>query len=180
MKILVATDIHGSAYWAEKIVEKFLQHKADSIILLGDVYNHGPRNPFPEGYAPMKVADILNSVSDKIVAVQGNCDSAVDQMISGFPFVQDEVVFLQNRRLYFTHGHVFNKTNLPALKSGDILLYGHFHVNEITNADGVTCVNVGSCSLPKDGSNSYCIIDESGVTLYDFADTVIARTSFAA
>lgn len=178
MKIFVATDLHGSAYYAQKVVEQFNLLRANVCVLLGDIYNHGPRNPFPKDYAPVKVAEILGTVADKLIVVKGNCDSEVDQMISPFTFVDNNVLFAFDRRLFFTHGHVYNKDNLPYLTSGDVLLYGHFHVNEITERHGVTCVNVGSASLPKDGKNSYCLIDDGGITLATFDGDVIARKSF--
>ena len=177
MKLFVATDVHGSAYWAQRIVTQFKQSNADKLILLGDVYNHGPRNPFPREYAPMKVAEAFNAIADKIVAVKGNCDSEVDEMISDFTFVKEHVVTLGDRRLYFTHGHVHNKDNLPALSGGDALFYGHFHRNEITLVDGVLCVNVSSVALPKDTS-SYCIVDEGGASIFDFDGKVILQKQF--
>ena len=177
MKLFIATDVHGSAYWAERIVEEFNRSNSDLLILLGDVYNHGPRNPFPKDYAPMKVAEIFNAVSDKLIAVKGNCDSEVDEMISEFTFVKQEVVPFNGRKLYFTHGHVYNKNNLPPLSRGDALFYGHFHKNEISVVDGVTCVNVSSAALPKDTS-SYCIVDDGGITLFDFDGKVILQKSF--
>ena len=175
MKILIATDIHGSAYYAKKVVEKFSQIHADEIMLLGDIYNHGPRNPFPLDYAPMQVADSLNAIAKKVASVKGNCDSEVDQTISEFPFVgHNTVMRIFGRGLYFTHGHIYNKsTPLPEAKSGDIVFYGHFHTSEITQVDGVTYVNVGSTSLPKDGRNAYCVVDDNAVTIYDFDDNVI-------
>ena len=170
MKFFIATDVHGSAFWAERIVEEFKQSKCDNLILLGDVYNHGPRNPFPRDYAPMKVAEIFNNVADKIIAIKGNCDSEVDEMISQFPFVQQAIIPVKGRRLYFTHGHVYNKDNLPKLTRGDVLFYGHFHVNNITTVNGVTCVNVSSASLPKDVA-AYCIVEDGDVALYALNDT---------
>lgn len=180
MKLFIATDLHGSAYYADRTAQKFKQSKAEQMILLGDVYNHGPRNPFPKDYAPMRVADALNSIADKIVAVKGNCDSEVDQMISDFPFVGEHVLTLSNRRLYFTHGHVFNKLNPPpTAKEGDVVFYGHFHASEIVACNGVLFVNVGSTSLPKDGKSAYCILEDVGVTVYDLdSDEVILRHIF--
>ena len=177
MKLFIATDVHGSAYWANCTVQEFKRLNCDLLVLLGDVYNHGPRNPFPRDYAPMKVAEIFNGIANKVVAVKGNCDSEVDEMISEFPFVKQEIIPLGNRKLYFTHGHVYNKDNLPCLSKGDVLFYGHFHKNEITVVDGVTCVNVSSVSLPKDKS-AYCVVDESGITLYGFDGEVILHKSF--
>ena len=178
MKLFIATDVHGSAYWAERIVEEFKRANCDMLILLGDVYNHGPRNPFPRDYAPMRVAEVFNQIADKVIAVKGNCDSEVDQMISDFPFVQQEIIPQKNRLLYFTHGHVYNKNNLPRVSAGDVLFYGHFHQNEISVVDGVTCVNVSSAALPKDKS-SYCIVDDAAVILYDFDGKVILQKTFA-
>lgn len=177
MKILIATDIHGSAYYAGKVVQKFKQSNADQLILLGDIYNHGPRNPFPRDYAPMQVAEYLNAISDKVIAVKGNCDSEVDQMISGFPFVAEHILTMGNRRIYFTHGHVYNKTNPPqTAKQGDAVFYGHFHINEITENKGVICVNVGSTSLPKDERSAYCVLTDNAIALYDLnSDEVILQ-----
>lgn len=175
MKLFFATDIHGSAYWAQKITEQFHLCNADKLVLLGDIYNHGPRNPFPRDYAPMKVAQILNALSDKIMAIVGNCDSEVDQMISEFPFVRDCVIPLGNRRIYCTHGHVYNKNNLPKLAVGDVLIYGHFHVNELVKTEGVYCVNVSSVALPKDCA-TYCIADEKGIEVFNFdGETVLSQ-----
>lgn len=177
MKLLVATDLHGSAYWAQRVVDVFNASGADMLVLLGDVYNHGPRNPFPRDYAPLRAAEILNSVADRIVAVKGNCDSDVDEMISRFPFVQQDILPLAGRRIMFTHGHVYNKNSLPKLSAGDVLVYGHFHICEIVEADGIVCVNVGSAALPKDAS-CYCLVDEGGVTLLDFDGNAIAQKTF--
>ncbi len=176
MKILIATDIHGSAYYAEQVALKLKQNNCEQLILLGDVYNHGPRNPFPKDYAPAQVAEIFNAIADKVISVKGNCDSEVDQMISDFPFVEQHIMTLGERRLYFTHGHVYSKFNLPqTAKQGDVVFYGHFHINEITQNDGVICVNVGSTSLPKDECHAYCILDDDVIRLCDFNDNVIAE-----
>ena len=178
MKIFVATDLHGSAHWTKQVIQQFKHSHSDLLVLLGDVYNHGPRNPFPTDYAPMEVAELLKGVSDKLIVVQGNCDSAVDQMISSFTFVSDSILFVKGRRLFFTHGHIYNKRNLPQLNPGDVLLYGHFHQNEIAEVDGVICVNVGSAALPKDGNHSFCLVDEQGVTLKTFDGQVLAQKTF--
>ena len=177
MKLFIATDLHGSAYFTERVIEKFNQTKADMLILLGDVYNHGPRNPFPKDYAPMKVAEMLNAIADKVMSVKGNCDSTVDEMISQFPFVENNIIPLGNRRLFLTHGHIFNKHSLPMLDAGDVMIYGHFHVNNSEIADGIYCLNVSSASLPKDKA-SYCIVSENGATIYDFDDKVILTQQF--
>ncbi|MCM1195247.1 MAG: phosphodiesterase [Firmicutes bacterium] len=179
MKIFIATDIHGSARRADELLHKFGESGADTLVLLGDLYNHGPRNPFPDEYAPSLVAEKFNGISDKIIAVKGNCDSEVDEMISEFPIIEEEILLWGGRRLFFTHGHLCNKDNLPCgIKRGDVLFYGHFHVNGITERNGVICVNVGSASLPKDGKRSYCIVDDNAVTLYDLDGNVIETKRF--
>lgn len=178
MKYFIVTDIHGSAYWAQRAVDKFAQVQADVMVLLGDVYNHGPRNPFPAEYAPQQVAKILSAAHDKLIVVKGNCDSEVDQMISSFTFVGDDVVFCGGRRFYFTHGHIYNKDNLPHLAAGDALFYGHFHKSEITVQNGVVCVNVGSPSLPKDGKTAYCVASENSIEIFDFDDAPICSHKF--
>lgn len=179
MKYFVATDIHGSAYWAQKIADKFRQSGADALVLLGDVYNHGPRNPFPQDYAPMKVAEIFNALSDKLIAIQGNCDSEVDQMISDFPFVKENFVFLGGKRILFTHGHVHNKDSVGQLVSGDVMMYGHFHVNEVNNVNGVVCIALASCSLPKNNClPAYALCNEKSITVCDFDDNFIDFVEF--
>ncbi|MCH5153189.1 MAG: phosphodiesterase [Clostridiales bacterium] len=177
MKLFIATDLHGSAFYTERVIDKFNKSNADMLILLGDVYNHGPRNPLPKDYAPMKVAEMLNAISAKVMSVQGNCDSDVDQMISKFPIVPHNIIPLGKRRLFLTHGHIYNKHSLPMVSQGDVVVYGHFHVNDCTVVDGVYCINVSSASLPKDTS-AYCIIDEQGATIYDFDDKVILTQQF--
>ncbi len=182
MKYFVATDLHGSAFWAQKVVQSFHSSGADVLVLLGDIYNHGPRNPFPTEYAPMQVAETLSSVADRLIVVRGNCDGEVDQMISNFDFVSEASVFFKNgenlRRVFFTHGHVHNKNALPHLKEGDLLVYGHFHKNEICNVNGVVCVNVGSCALPKQDVPAFCIIDETSVCIVDFDGKTLLSQQF--
>lgn len=177
MKLFIATDIHGSAYFTEQIVDRFHKSNADYLVLLGDIYNHGPRNPFPRDYAPMKVAEQLNAIADKIIAIKGNCDSEVDEMISVFPFVKEDILPLGKRRLFLTHGHIHNKDNLPYLSTGDVLIYGHFHKNEVNVVNGVYCINLSSASLPKDRS-AYCVMDENGATIYGFDGNVILIQQF--
>lgn len=160
MKIIIATDIHGSLYYAEKIIEKFKKENADKLILLGDLYYHGPRNPLPKDYAPMKVAALFNSYKDKICVVRGNCDANIDLTISEFPFHARKTLSINGRKILFTHGDKYNKDNLPPLPKGSVIIYGHYHVNEITEKNGITCINLASASMPKNGCEpSYAVIE---------------------
>lgn len=165
MKILIASDVHGSSAYAKKVIEIFSQEKADLLVLLGDVYNHGPRNPFPKEYNPKDVADTLNAIKDKLIVIKGNCDSQVDTLISEFDFIEDMCIISGEKKILLTHGHVYNKDNLPSTKF-DAIIYGHFHTGFIEEKDGIVCANAGSVSLPKNNTeNSYIILEDGVITL---------------
>ena len=89
MKFLIASDIHGSATWCHKFIDAVHAEKPDKIILLGDILYHGPRNALPDGYDPKEVIALLNPLADRIIAVRGNCDAEVDQMVLNFPCMAD-------------------------------------------------------------------------------------------
>ncbi|MBQ3589270.1 MAG: phosphodiesterase, partial [Clostridia bacterium] len=128
MKWIIASDIHGSAYWCEQVLASFENENADRLILLGDILYHGPRNDFPDDYSPKKVFSMLNAMKEKISCVRGNCDSEVDQMVLEFPIMADYMLLdVKGKTLFATHGHLFNEENPPLLKAGDVLLNGHFH-----------------------------------------------------
>ena len=168
MKLMFASDIHGSAYYAELLKERYYEEKAEKLILLGDLLYHGPRNDLPEEYAPKRVIEILNGMKNEILCVRGNCDTEVDQMVLQFPILADyAVMFLDGRTVYITHGHHYNPENPPLLKNGDILMNGHTHVsaNEFIKTDfgGFTYLNPGSVSIPKNGTGHSYMIYENGV-----------------
>ena len=152
MKYLVVSDIHGSSYYANKINEIFIKENADKIILLGDLYYHGPRNPLTKEYNPMEVSKIFNNLKDKILCIKGNCDAEVDEMISDFKFNESITLEIDGLKFYFTHGHKHNIDNIP--KGIDVLIYGHFHTGFIKEKDGVICVNSGSITLPKENTKN--------------------------
>ena len=170
-KILIASDIHGSAFWCDKLLSAFDNEKADKLLLLGDLLYHGPRNPLPDGYNPQKVFDSLNAIKDKIIAVRGNCDSEVDQMVLAFPMMADyAIVDNGNNTLFATHGHLFCKDNPPILNKGDILLNGHFHTPCFQALNAGYYANCGSVALPKDGyPHSYLIVEDNTLTWVDLA-----------
>ena len=89
MKLVIASDIHGSAYYCRKLLERLEEEKEDRLILLGDVLYHGPRNDLPKDYAPKEVIAMLNPLKEKILCVRGNCDTEVDQMVLEFPILAD-------------------------------------------------------------------------------------------
>ena len=129
MKLMFASDIHGSAYYCRKMLEAYQAEEAGRLILLGDILYHGPRNDLPKEYAPKEVIAMLNLMKNDICAVRGNCEAEVDQMVLDFPVMADYALILYGERnLYATHGHIYNENNLPPLKNGDILIHGHTHV----------------------------------------------------
>ena len=94
MRLLIASDIHGSAKTCQHLLERFEELQADQLLLLGDMLYHGPRNELPDGYDPKLTAQLLNAYKDKIIAVRGNCDGEVDQMVLAFPITADYNVLI--------------------------------------------------------------------------------------
>ena len=177
MRYLVVSDIHGSSYYANKINEIYKAENADKIILLGDLYYHGPRNSLTKEYNPMEVAKVLNNLKDKILCVRGNCDAEVDEMISEFKFEDNIKLNINGKQFFFTHGQYYNMDNIP--KDIDVLVYGHFHTGFIKEKDNVICVNSGSISLPKNNTeHSYLIIDNNKIVLKDVEGNIIEEKEF--
>ena len=172
MKILFASDIHGSARWCERMVALWHQAAPERLLLLGDLLYHGPRNDLPEDYRPKAVIALLNALNPAPLCVRGNCEAEVDQMVLNFPVMADYAwVPLAGRVLYLTHGHVYNPAHPPRLAPGDILLYGHTHVPDLQRREGFTCVNPGSVAIPKDGSpHSLCLLEDGEIRWIDLAD----------
>lgn len=181
-KLMIASDIHGSAYWCGRLLEAFSRENADRLLLLGDILYHGPRNDLPEGYAPKAVIAQLNPLANRLFCVRGNCDAEVDQMVLSFPVLADYAVLpVGERLLYATHGHVYNTDNPPPLTPGDILLHGHTHIPawQPFGAEGrLLYLNPGSVSLPKaDSAHAYMMldIDTGTVTWHDMDGCVFHR-----
>ena len=164
MKWMIASDIHGSAFYCQQMLRRFEEEKADRLILLGDLLYHGPRNDLPAEYQPKKVIEMLNGIRDRLLCVRGNCDCEVDQMVLQFPILADYAVLDAGERLiYATHGHVYNPEKLPPLKAGDILLFGHTHIPLHAEKDGILCLNPGSVSIPKESSAHGYMTSEDGI-----------------
>ncbi len=173
MKFLIASDIHGSAYWAERLIAAIEAEQPDRIIFLGDLLYHGPRNDLPRDYAPKRVIPLLNDLakSGRVIAVRGNCEAEVDQMVLEFPCMSDSALVMDSdgRELFCTHGHVFGAgmhnsvDNAPVLPVGSALVYGHTHIKvneESQKHPGLWLFNPGSVSIPKDGTHSYGIYED--------------------
>lgn len=167
MKYLIASDIHGSAFWCRKLLKRFEEEKADGLWLLGDILYHGPRNDLPDEYAPKKVIAMLNPLKNLITCVHGNCDAVVDQMVLDFPIMNEtKFINIGKKKILLTHGHDINKDTFRTVEARrmcqnlnfDYLLYGHFHIPVKCCVDGVWCLNPGSVSIPKENSpHSYMV-----------------------
>ncbi|NOH16131.1 phosphodiesterase [Clostridium cochlearium] len=163
MKLFFISDIHGSSYYLQKVINIYEKEKADYLVILGDELYHGARNPLPKEYNPKKVAEILNTYKNNIIAVRGNCDSEVDQMVLNYAIMSDySIILYNNRRLFLTHGHIYNKNNLPNINDGDVLIYGHTHVPLAEKLNNIFIINPGSITFPKENTpNCYGILEDN-------------------
>ena len=182
MKLMIASDIHGSAPCCKKMLEAFAAEKADRLLLLGDILYHGPRNDLPGGYAPKEVIAMLNPMKRKLLCVRGNCDTEVDQMVLEFPILADYgFLMVDGIRIYATHGHIFNENHLPPVQDGDVLIHGHTHIleaKEIQAEDGrrVKILNPGSVSIPKGGNpNTYAILEDGLFSILDLEGNAVRQ-----
>ena len=172
MKLLIASDIHGSAYYCGKLMEVLEREHPDKLLLLGDLLYHGPRNDLPRDYAPKQVIEMLSRHKDRIAAVRGNCEAEVDQMVLPFSCMADFVQMdIDGTLFHLTHGHHENPESLPPLPEGSVFLSGHTHVKMDEVRGGIRCINPGSVSIPKDGSHSCMIYDNGVFTVVLLEDT---------
>lgn len=169
MKLMIASDIHGSRSSCEKLLDAYRREQADKLLLLGDLLYHGPRNDLPPDYAPKKVIALLNEMKNDLLCVRGNCEAEVDQMVLDFPVMADyAVLFLDEHMVFATHGHIYHENALPPLKNGDILLHGHTHIPALKQNGTYFYCNPGSVSIPKDGNvPSYLIYEHECFILKD-------------
>ena len=175
MKFMIASDIHGSAFWCEKMLYAFEKEGADRLILLGDLLYHGPRNDLPKDYAPKKVIEMLNAHKDDILCVRGNCEAEVDQMVLNFPVLAEyALICAEGAEIFATHGHKFNEDNLPPLKNGMVLLCGHTHIPACNVYENYIYMNPGSVSIPKNNSaNGYMTLENSRFLWKNFEGEVL-------
>ena len=180
MKYLLLSDIHGSLPALEQALQLGHKWQCDMLCLMGDILNYGPRNRVPEGLDAKGIVAKLNPLADKIVAVRGNCDAEVDQMLLHFPIMQDYMLLVdEGRKLLLTHGHIYNKENLPAGKY-DAVIYGHTHLWELERINGTVICNTGSITFPKNGNQPTLATYESGTfTMYSLAGEQLNQLSLA-
>ena len=176
MKYFVISDIHGSKYYLEKALEQFSNDSYDAMLILGDILYHGPRNALPKDYDTTYVMNQLNKIKDKIIAIRGNCDAEVDQMVLQFPIMDTYKELDGNRTLLLTHGHVYGPENHPIVKKGSCILSGHTHIPTADIQNGCFYLNPGSISIPKGGYiHSYGVLDDVGFTVYGLENHEIIK-----
>ena len=175
MKLLIASDLHGSKFYVEELFRKVDEEKPDLIVLLGDLLYHGPRNPLPKDYNPQEVAQLLNNNKEKIVAVRGNCCSEVDQMVLEFPILSEySHVVVDGYTFFLTHGHKYNPEQLPPLKPDTIFTFGHIHIPILKREKDYIILNPGSISLPKENyPHSYAIYEHGIIKIKTFTNEVL-------
>ena len=177
MRYLVVSDIHGSIDSAERIIEKFLGNECDKILLLGDILYHGPRNDLPKSYAPKEVISLLNQYKDKIVAIQGNCDAEVDQMVLSFKIHKEKVITHKGHKVLLTHGHHVNYLN-PTSKDVDVVIHGHTHSIRKDVVENKTYINIGSITIPKENTKRcYGMLENNSLTIYSIDDELLLDVS---
>lgn len=177
MKLMFASDLHGSLFFCEKLLDAYRNENAEKLILLGDLLYHGPRNNLSKNYDTIKVAEKLNAIKNNLLCVRGNCDAQVDQMVLNFPIMSDySIIYLEKRLIFLTHGHIYNRNNLPPINKNDIMIQGHTHVPIIENINGIILMNPGSVSLPKQNSpHSFMIYEDAEFKIKDFDGNIINR-----
>ena len=175
MKLMIASDLHGSAFYCRQLLAAMEREQPDKLLLLGDILYHGPRNDLPEGYAPKEVIPMLTGLKDRLFCVRGNCDTEVDQMVLDFPVMADYCILaIEGKTMYATHGHIYNKDNLPPMMDGDILIHGHTHVLKAENMGNYILLNPGSVSIPKEGNPpTYAILENGIFTIKDFEGNTV-------
>ncbi len=181
MKLLICSDIHGDFDSARKITEAYKSSGAEKLIILGDILYHGPRNDLPPSYAPKKVIALLNELKEEILAVRGNCDTEVDQMVLEFPILADYAYLsADGLNIILTHGHKYNTASPIPMKRGEILIHGHTHIlacEEFGNDNYY--INPGSPAIPKGGNvGSYMIYENRTFTILDFDGKVLLKKEF--
>jgi uncharacterized protein len=174
---MFASDIHGSAYFCEKMIAAYQEERADKLIILGDLLYHGPRNDLPKDYAPKKVIAMLNAIKEELCVVRGNCDAEVDQMVLEFPIMADyAILYWEDRMIYASHGHQYSTDNLPPLKEGDVFIQGHTHVLMAKEENKKILLNPGSISLPKENNEqTYGIMEQGEFLIKNFKHEVIKK-----
>ncbi len=179
MKLMFASDIHGSAHFCRLTLDTYKKENAEKLILLGDLLYHGPRNDLPFEYNPKEVIKLLNNFKNELLCVRGNCEAEVDQMVLEFPVMAEYmIIYLDGKMAFITHGHIHNHKTPPPINDGDLLIHGHTHIPAAEKIDNYIYLNPGSVSIPKGGyKNSYMIYENNKFTIKTFESEIIKEIS---
>lgn len=176
MKYIVVSDIHGSYLFFNKVIEYFNEHSCDKILLLGDILYHGPRNDLPAGHDVKKLINLLNEYKDRIIAVRGNCDAEVDEMVLDFKIHDNYEICINNLNFFMTHGHHINPNSPLKNKENFVILYGHSHIPDFCKIENNYYFNPGSIAIPKGGSvHSFGLIENNTISLIDIKGNVLIK-----
>ena len=180
MKVMIASDLHGSLNYTAQMKEAFLRENACRLVLLGDLLYHGPRNDLPREYDPKGVASLLNEMRESLLCVRGNCEAEVDQMMLRFPVLADyAALFWEGRTLYAVHGHQSWLADFP-MKKGAVLMPGHTHIPVLRRENAIFHLNPGSVSIPKEGSgHGYLILEDQAATLKTLDGAVVSSMTLS-
>ena len=179
MRYFVFSDVHGVAQALEKTLERFEKEQADVMLVLGDLIYHGPRNGVPDGYDPIRCVDLLNRYKDRIVAVRGNCDADVDQMMMEFAITAKYMILPTEWgfRMVLTHGH--HPEEEFYIQPGDLLISGHTHVLKAEKKHNYYWLNPGSIALPKEGNpGTYAVIEGRQIEIKDLEGNIVKTFDF--
>ena len=151
MRLMIASDIHGSSSAMARFAEKVGELKPETVLILGDILYHGPRNPLPDKYLPAKVITSIKDLPTPIVAVRGNCDAEVDQLVLPVHLAESAWLLDGTGRIMVIHGHQL-EINGGSIKApeGAAVLSGHTHVPTAEKRGRTHYWNPGSLSLPKE------------------------------
>ena len=143
MWVGVLSDSHGDVGRSEQAVKAM--GAVDLVVHAGDFYQDA-----------LCLADRLGI---DVHGVVGNCDRYG-------PGPQEEVLELCGHRVYLTHGHLYGvKQGLMRLAyrtqevNAEMVIYGHTHVPQNEEVDGIRYLNPGSVALPRiRGHYTYALI----------------------
>lgn len=171
MKVMVISDIHGGIKYLETALERYKEENAERLLILGDFSGYFSSS------SDYEVAEILNNMIGEICAVRGNCDNESLEEMFNFGLMDIRHINLNGKVVTLTHGHLYNKYNLPEY-CGEILLTGHTHYGMINKTENKIFANPGSISKPRNGSeHSYLIIDEENITLKNLGGKILIEES---
>lgn len=176
MKYLLVSDIHGCLPALDAVLRFYRSGHCDMMCILGDILNYGPRNRISEGIDPKGIVERLNAMKDEIIAVRGNCDAEVDQMLLQFPLMADYALVVdEGVRIFLTHGHIYNEDNMPVGRH-DVFVYGHTHLWKLERQGGTTVCNLGSVTFPKGGNEpTFAVYENHTLTIYRLDGTVLKQ-----